>query len=178
MSAVQAGRGGTLAPVNKLFLLFRLGADRYALDACEVIEVLPLLRLKPIAQAPHWVAGVFAHRDRLVPVLDLGALTFAQPAAARTSTRIVLVHYRAGEDGQAHPLGLILEQATDTLRCNPGDFRDYGLDNQGAPYLGPVFEGAQGLVQWIRVQQLLPAAVRAILFPPATLAEPGGEAGP
>ncbi|RJG10215.1 purine-binding chemotaxis protein CheW [Pseudomonas cavernicola] len=163
--------------MKKLFLLFRIGADRYALDACEVVEVLPLLRLKQIPEAPHWVAGVFAHRGMLVPVLDLSALTFAQPAAARTSTRIVLVHYRAGDDGQGHPLGLILEQVTDTLRCNPGDFRDYGLDNQGAPYLGPVFEGARGLVQWIRVQQLLPAAVRAILFPPATLAEQRGEVG-
>ncbi|MDU3295823.1 MAG: chemotaxis protein CheW, partial [Pseudomonas aeruginosa] len=30
---------------SKLFLLFRMEGDRYALDAREVVEVLPLLRL-------------------------------------------------------------------------------------------------------------------------------------
>ncbi|MGH8353401.1 MAG: chemotaxis protein CheW [Pseudomonas sp.] len=172
MAEAQTGRAGARAQASKLFLLFRLGAERYALEAREVAKVLPWVRLKPIAQAPPWVAGVFAHRGELVPVLDLGLLLGGQPALARTSTRTVLVHYRRG--AQAHLLGLLLEQATDTLRCNPADFRDYGLDNQGAPYLGPVFEGAQGLVQWVRVQDLLPAAVQALLFPPVPPTE--GEA--
>lgn len=157
-----------MSQASKLFLLFRIGGERYGLEAGEVAEVLPLRRLKPIPQTPPWVAGVFAHRGNLVPVLDLSALLGGQPAAARTSTRTVLVHYRRG--AEAHLLGLILEQATETLRCNPAEFRDYGLDNQGAPYLGPVYQGAQGLVQWVRVQDLLPAAVQALLFPPVTAA--------
>jgi len=153
-----------MAQTSTLFLLFRSGEERYALQAREVARVLPWLRLRPIAQAPPWVAGVFSHCGELVPVLDLSLLLGGQPAPARTSTRTVLVHYRRG--AQTHLLGLLLEQATDTLRCAPADFRDYGLDNQGAPYLGPVFESAQGLVQWVRVENLLPDAVQALLFPP------------
>ena len=61
---------------SKLFLLFRMEGDRYALDAREVVEVLPLLRLKRIPEAPEWVAGVFSHRGVLVPVLDLCAMAF------------------------------------------------------------------------------------------------------
>jgi chemotaxis-related protein WspB len=63
-----------------LFLVFRIGSERYALQATEVAEVLPRLPLKPIAQAPHWVAGVFAYRGAVVPVIDLCALTFGTPA--------------------------------------------------------------------------------------------------
>ena len=64
---------------------------------------------------------------------------------------------------QARWLGLILEQATDTLRCDLGEFKPYGLDNRAAPYLGPVREDAHGLLQRIGVQDLLSAEVRQLL---------------
>ncbi|MBN6775627.1 purine-binding chemotaxis protein CheW [Pseudomonas granadensis] len=165
MNEVIAKRG--VAPVTKpaLFLLFRIGSERYALRATEVAEVLPRVALKPIARAPQWVAGVFAYRGAVVPVIDLSALTFGQPAEARTSTRLVLVNYRPDDAESAQWLGLILEQATDTLRCHPEDFQPYGLDNREAPYLGPVREDAHGLVQWVRVEDLLDESVRALLFP-------------
>ncbi|MCY1188235.1 hypothetical protein D9M73_293130 [compost metagenome] len=85
----------------------------------------------------------------------------------------MLVHYRVDVQRPDLLLGLILEQATDTLRCDPADFQPYGLDNCNAPYLGPVREDALGLVQWIQVGDLLPEAVRMLLFPqqPGPLAE-------
>jgi chemotaxis-related protein WspB len=165
MSEPSAKRNAAVLPKNKLFLLFRIGKERYALEATEVAEVLPRLLLKPIAQAPHWVAGVFAHRGAVVPVIDLSALTFGEPAPLRTSTRLVLVHYRPGADRAPQWLGLILEQATDTLRCSPLEFKAYGLDNRQAPYLGPVREDELGLLQWIRVPDLLNDEVRDLLFP-------------
>ncbi|MHC8288526.1 chemotaxis protein CheW [Pseudomonas sp. XS1P51] len=165
MSELTAKRGAVMPAKQSLFLVFRVGNERYALQAIEVAEVLPRLPLRPIAQAPAWVAGVFAYRGAVVPVIDLSALTFGEPAQARTSTRLVLVNYRPDETAQAQLLGLILEQATDTLRCNPADFRPYGLDNRQAPYLGPVCEDAQGLLQWVRVADLLDEQVRALLFP-------------
>lgn len=148
-----------------LHLLFRIAEQRFALDAHEVAEVLPRLPLKPIAHTPDWVAGVLAHRGALVPVIDIGALSFGLPAPIRTSTRLVLVHYRVDPQRPELLLGLILEQATDTLRCQPDEFQPYGLDNQQAPYLGPVREDAHGLVQRISVQDLLSEAVRALLYP-------------
>ena len=147
-----------------LYLLFRLKAERFALDVHEVIEVLHHRPLKPIAQAPAWVAGVFAHRGVLIPVIDLAQLTFATPSLQRTSTRLVRVHYRP-DDGRDLQLGLILEQASETLRCHADDFQPYGLDNPEAAYLGPVRQDERGLVQRIQIADLLPEAVRQLLFP-------------
>ena len=62
-------------------------------------------------------------------------------------------------------MGLILEQASNTLRCNPQDFQPYGLDNPDAPYLGPVRQDHLGLIQWVRVDDLLSPQVCALLFP-------------
>ena len=164
MSDLAAKRGAVPAAKKALFLVFHIGSERYALKATEVAEVLPRLPLKPIAHAPSWVAGIFAHRGALVPVIDLSALTFGTAAQARTSTRLVLVNYQPQPWVEARWLGLILEQATDTLRCGLEEFQPYGLDNREAPYLGLVREDALGLMQWIGVNELLTEPVRALLF--------------
>ncbi|WNW11395.1 chemotaxis protein CheW [Pseudomonas sp. DTU_2021_1001937_2_SI_NGA_ILE_001] len=157
---------GEAAPVrDTLFLLFRIGEERYALQAREIAEVLPRVKLKVIPDAPAWVAGIFAHRGEIVPVIDISALSSGIPAPARTSTRMVLVNYRYDAQHPAQLLGLILEQATDTLRCPASQFKAYGLDNRLAPYLGPVREDEAGLLQWIRVDELLSEPVRELLYP-------------
>ena len=143
---------------KRLFLVFYIGDERFALPATDVVEVLPRLPLKPLAHTPIWVAGVFSHRGQMVPVIDISAMTFGQASVARTSTRLVLVNYRG------HVLGLMLEQASDTLRCDPAEFQPYGVDNHDAPYLGPVRKDHLGLLQWLSVDDLLSPAESALLF--------------
>jgi chemotaxis-related protein WspB len=152
-----------------LFLLFQLGNDRYALDASRVIEVMPLLELKQLPQAPKGVAGIFNYRGRPVPAVDLCALTLGRPANERFSTRIIVVNY-ADDSGTPHLLGLIAEHATDMLRKDVADFVDPGLKLREAPYLGPILMNDKHPVQWIDEQRLLPENVRDLLFSePATL---------
>ena len=43
-----------------LFLLFRLGKDRYAIEARQVVEVLPMLAAKQIPHAPPAVRGAYS----------------------------------------------------------------------------------------------------------------------
>jgi chemotaxis-related protein WspB len=146
-----------------LFLCFQLGNDRYALDCSQVIEVVPLLDIKRIPQAPAAVAGAFNYRGKPVPVIDLSVLALGRPARRHMSTRIIIVIY-ADADGAQHWLGLIAEKATQTLRRDPADFTQSGVVNDDAPYLGPVATDANGLLQWIEVKKLLPASVRDVLF--------------
>jgi chemotaxis-related protein WspB len=88
------------------------------------------------------------------------------------------VNYCVSAERAPQWLGLILEQATETLRCAPDEFKEYGLDNRQAPYLGPVRGDALGLLQWIRVQDLLTDAVRELLFPERPLSLESLEATP
>lgn len=163
---IEAGRPspGRRSP-GQLFLLFSMGSDRYALDVHEVVEVLPLRRCKQIPAAPAWVVGLFEFRGTPVPVIDLTAQALGQPAVVRTSTRLVVVHY------QERWLGLILEQASDTLRSPAEAFVSSGLDLPNARYLGPVLKSEQGLVQWVRVADLLDEPIRELLY--AAVAEDG-----
>ena len=151
-----------------LFLLFQIGEDHYALDTSQVAVVLSLVKLKQMPATAPWVAGVFTYRGQSVPVIDLSQLALGRPAQRRLSTRTVLVHYPApGPDSRL--LGLILEKASEIMRREPSEFRDSGLDHDRgcAPYLGPVTDDARGLIQSVKIQDLLPPAVRAQLFPPA-----------
>jgi chemotaxis-related protein WspB len=146
-----------------LFLLFQLGHDRYVLEARRVVEVLPLLALKQIPQAPRGVAGIFSYRGQPVPAVDLNELTLGQAARQSLSTRIILVNF-PDDAGKSRLLGLIAEQATEIVRKRPEDFVDSGVKMSAAPYLGPVAMDNQGVIQWVREQRLLPQTVRDLLF--------------
>ena len=62
---------------RRLYLLFRIAADRYALDAADVIEVLGMRTFKQVPGTPSWVAGMFDCRGTAVPAIDLSALAGA-----------------------------------------------------------------------------------------------------
>jgi chemotaxis-related protein WspB len=146
-----------------LFLLFQLGQDRYVLEARRVVEVLPLLAVKHIPQAPRGVAGLFNYRGRPVPAVDLSELTLGPPARQNLSTRIIVVNY-PDDAGKDRLLGLIAEQATEVIRKEPNDFVDPGMKMGAASYLGPVAMDHHGVIQWVREQRLLPGPVRDLLF--------------
>lgn len=146
-----------------LFLLFELGADRYALDVRQIAQVLPLLAIKQVPRAPAAMKGLVNYRGTPVPVVDLHQLTMGRPSAHRLSTRLVLVHY-PDTSGGTRLLGLIAERATQTARHDAADFTPSPITNAGAPYLGPVITDAHGLLQWIDVGTLLPPSFRDLLF--------------
>ena len=143
-----------------LFLVFQLGAHRYAIDASQIAEVLPLVAIKTIARAPEEVAGIFVYRGAPVPVIDLSRLFEGRPAERRLSTRVIIVRY-ASAGGETRVLGLIAEKATETIRRESSDFVDSGVRNERAPYLGPVATDARGLVQRVDVARLLTARHQA-----------------
>jgi chemotaxis-related protein WspB len=146
-----------------LFLLFQLGQDRYALQASRVLEVLPLVELRKIPDAPKGVAGIFNYHGRPVPAVDLSELTLGQPSDPRLSTRIIVINY-PDERGALHPLGLIAEHATELIQRDQRLFQEPDHKLGGAPYLGPVLMDKRGVIQWVHEQRLLPERARDLLF--------------
>ena len=147
-----------------LFLVFQLGTDRYAIEAHQVIEVLHLVNLKQIPQAPSGVAGMFDYHGTSVPLIDLAELAMSKSSRRWMSTRIILVKY-GSPPGETHMLGLLAEQATETLRRSQEDFSDAGLAVTDTPYLGNVTTDARGIVQRIEIPNLLSTSIRNLLFP-------------
>lgn len=146
-----------------LFLTFRLGQDRYALDAGQVEAVLPLLAVKQLPGAPTGVAGAIGYRGRPVPLIDLSLLALGRAAEPLLSTRIILLRYPVARD-EHRLLGLLAEKAVEAVERDPGDFTASGVEAGMPPYLGPIAPDADGLIQWVRGEALLTPAIRDILF--------------
>jgi chemotaxis-related protein WspB len=146
-----------------LFLLFQLGKDRYALDTACLVEVLPMVKLKELPQASVGVIGAFIYHGAPVPLIDLASLALGKPSRLLMSTRIFLVNYLEPA-GASHLLGLVAEQATETIRRDANDFVDAGVALDSAPYLGPVTTDSRGMIQRIEINRLLPSHIRQQLF--------------
>jgi len=160
-----------------LFLLFDLDADRYAIAATAIAEVLACGPVKAVPAAPAWIAGLIDHHGTLVPIIDMPRLALGRPARDLRSTRLVLAYddetapaaqsERAGQPVHGAPLiGLILEHATQTRRIAREAFTDSRIDTPNARWLGPVARDEQGLVQWVSPAAMLDPATRALLRAP------------
>jgi chemotaxis-related protein WspB len=79
------------------------------------------------------------------------------------STRIILANY-VDQTGATYLLGLVAEQATETIRREKSDFVDAGVSADGAPFLGPVAKDKRGLIQLIEPRALLSQSVCDALF--------------
>ena len=146
-----------------IFLLFQIDDDRYAIEIGRVVQVLPRVKLKAIPQSGASVAGVFSYHGSPVPVVDLNAMALGRAARESLSTRLVVVRY-PDANGEQRLLGLLAEMATETARFKPEDFQQPGISAAGAPYLGPVVSDARGLIQWVKIEQLLSEEVRERLW--------------
>lgn len=146
-----------------LYLLLRMGNARYALEARRIVEVVPMVDLKPLPHSAAYVAGLFDYRGALVPVIDMCRLTGGQACRNYLTTRIVLVDY-PGIEGRYHILGLLAEQVTETAKLDEADFQPSGLRQPEAPYLGPLQKTEASLVQRLEIEHLLPDELRRNLF--------------
>jgi len=145
-----------------LFLVFETDGHRYAIDAGQIVEVLPLVAIDAIAGAPVDISGVLLYRGVPIPVVDLTQVLAGRPVARRLSTRIVVVRTR-GADGQQARLGLLAERATETMRRSPGDFVESGVRQVAGSCAGPVATDHRGLVQRLDVEKLVAAHHQTLL---------------
>jgi chemotaxis-related protein WspB len=146
-----------------LYLVFRLGGERYALDVRHVTEVLPLVDVRPVPGAASGVAGVFLYRGTPVPVIDMAEIIAGRPSERRSSTRLVIVN-TPDSFGPGRHVALMAERATETVSRSPADFAPPVVSSASKPALGGVAIDAHGLIQQIDCDILITQTVRDALF--------------
>jgi chemotaxis-related protein WspB len=150
------------API--LYLVLRVGDDRYALEASQVTEIVPLVRLKALPGAPVGAAGLMNYRGTALPVVDLNLLVTGTMTPATEAARIVVVRYLAdGRSAGDAAIGLLVPETRDTLRLDPDGFAEPGVAADGAPYLGQVLATPDGVLQRVTVRALLSNELREAL---------------
>lgn len=145
---------------------FRAGAERYALPAEHLVEVIPRVTLREVPHAPPGIVGLFTYRGQVAPVVDLTRVLTGVPCPDRLSSRVLVVHVGRGE--RRRLVGLLAEGVTEVFA--DASTPQPGVAVPGTPFLGGILVRPEGLVQVVEPSRLLPEGLVDSLL--ASAAEP------
>jgi chemotaxis-related protein WspB len=123
-------------------------------DATQIVEVLPPLRIERQSAVSAGIVGFCNYRGEPVQVLDLCRLLTGETAPDLLSTRMLMVRH----PNEARSLALLVPGATDTVRRDPGEFLPTGMAGAQADWLGPVAPDAAGFLQRVDLEGLFRTA--------------------
>jgi purine-binding chemotaxis protein CheW len=143
-------------------LTFRLGSHIFGLDIAVVVQVIPMLKIRPLTETNGVIEGVINVRGELAPVLDLHR-RFGLPEAHRhLDTPIILARLNG------RLVGLIVDQAMDVLHLKPGQALDPHLlfppETPAIPALQGVVYMDHGPVALINLEHILKPGLAGLLF--------------
>jgi purine-binding chemotaxis protein CheW len=99
----------TATPELTQLVVFQLHEHEYALPATRVVEVLRMVALTPVPEAPAWLPGVLNLRGFVIPVVDLRTRLGLPADAYALNTPIIVVN------GRNRRLGLIADAMVDVV---------------------------------------------------------------
>ncbi len=148
-----------------LFIVFQVAGESYALGASSVVEVMPLLRMRPMPGAPDFVCGVCVREGLPVPVIDLSKLICGTASSPSISSRILLVKESSGggAGGGDRLIGLLAERVSCEKRSEDS-FQPAGVATPGEPWLGDLSVQKRPSLQILSPERILNEELRALLF--------------
>jgi len=92
---------------DRTYVLFRLGAEEYALDIAMVQSIVHYERPVPVPKSIDSVLGVLNLRGKVIPIIDLGVRLGRETFAPSPGSRIIVV------EGEMGVLGLAVDAANE-----------------------------------------------------------------
>src|SRR4051794_33894191 len=90
-------------------VVFRIEKSEYALPVGNVGEILRMVAIAPVPEAPDWLSGVINLRGRVIPVIDLRTRLALPKLPVGINTPIIVAEH----DGQM--IGLVADSVTELL---------------------------------------------------------------
>jgi purine-binding chemotaxis protein CheW len=148
------------------FLVFGIGAERFAVPLVAVDEVIEAPPVQRIPDAPQSVLGITSIRGSLVTFYDPRLLLNIEGGRAGAVNDATLLFARsAGKNGQGdemeHRVGLTIDALYDTIIVEPDEVRSApGADGSDRVLMGVVRRGLE-LIAILDATALLDAALAA-----------------
>jgi purine-binding chemotaxis protein CheW len=90
-------------------VVFKVDKSEYALPVGNVGEILRMVAISPVPEAPAWLPGVINLRGRVIPVIDL-RIRLGLPAVPVGVNTPILV-----TESEGHTVGLVADAVTELL---------------------------------------------------------------
>ena len=104
LSETEAG----LAEATQL-VVFRIDKSEYALPVGNVGEILRMVAIAPVPEAPEWLPGVINLRGKVIPVINLRTRLGLPAEKIGLNTPIIVAEH------EGHMVGLVADSVTELL---------------------------------------------------------------
>lgn len=105
------------------YLTFSLGREEYGIGILKIREIIGMMPVTAVPQAPRYVKGVVNLRGKVIPVLDL-RLRFGMEEADYTEmTCIIVVEIEGGGNGKV-AVGIVVDSVSEVLNIRGNDIED------------------------------------------------------
>jgi purine-binding chemotaxis protein CheW len=104
------------------YLTFSLAGEEYGIGILKVKEIIGMMTITPVPQAPDFVKGVINLRGKVIPVLDL-RLRFSMEAGEYTERTCIIVVEAAVANGSVH-MGIVVDAVSEVLNIRQDDTED------------------------------------------------------
>jgi purine-binding chemotaxis protein CheW len=134
------------------WLILRLENREYAVSVLQVIEVVRMVALAPLPEAPAWVAGALNLRGKGVVVLDLRARLGLPPRPPDLDTLIVIVAT------SREPLALLADEVVEILELPDEALKPSDRLAGASPLFTALAEAGERLILVLDLDRLAGAA--------------------
>lgn len=122
------------------YLTFQLNKELYALHVSQVLNILELMRITEVPQAPPYIKGVINLRGEVLPVIDTRIKLGMSPIEMTKNTCILTLELQV--DNQQLKAGALVDSVLDVIEVKPAEI-------QPPPSIGSRFktEFIEGMIQ-------------------------------
>jgi len=94
---------------------FRIGRETFGVPIHLVREIVRMMEITAVPEAPDYVEGVINLRGRIIPVIDLRKRFHESGRKADKRNRILVAEL------EGRLVGLVVDAASEVLKINPGE---------------------------------------------------------
>ena len=105
------------------YLTFSLGAEEYGLGILKIKEIIGMMPITALPQAPEYLRGVINLRGKVIPIVDLRK-KFAMPEQEATERTCIIVVEVAGQ-GTPCLTGLVVDAVSEVLNIKNEQIEAY-----------------------------------------------------
>lgn len=145
------------------YVVFHLDGQAYAVPILSVTEVVTVLEITPVPNAPDYILGLMNLRGKVLPVLDL-----EKKFELNRETQATRQHIMVAESEQKVLFGIVVDQVKEVLRISPEAVKpppEIVKSKIAAEYLAGVIiiedtspsaaEGAESVILILNLQKIL-----------------------
>ncbi len=152
------GAGGA-----RQLVVFEVEGRKYALPVEQVVEVVRMVALTPVPEAPPWVAGLADLRGQLIPVIDLRPRLGLPPAAADPDLVFLVA------SGAERTVGLLADRVLDVADAAGAVVEPSDAGTSGQGFVQAVVRSSRGVVLTLDLDQLAGGAEASFRVSPDRL---------